>query len=109
MRPAAGARIAQPDRLHRAEAQRVEAARRHDFDRQAALEIRRPLLPLMEFGLVPGQQCGDEGLVFGLVERTVYVIRDTAAWPFLIVARLKPGLVKIDRVAMDDGGDRVEE
>ena len=33
-----GSRIGQPDRLHRPEAQRVFAAMRHHFDRQAAFE-----------------------------------------------------------------------
>ena len=39
----AGARIAQPDRLHRAEPQRVAAAVRHHLDRQAALEEHFPV------------------------------------------------------------------
>src|SRR3954447_11283671 len=48
MGPASGARITQPYRLHRSPAQRVRAARCHDLDRQAAIEIRRRFLPFAE-------------------------------------------------------------
>ena len=68
------ARIAQPHRLHRPEAQRVHAARRHHFDRQAGLEIGRGLFPFLEVGLLARQQRGDEGFVLRFVQRQVDVI-----------------------------------
>ena len=43
VRPLAGARMFEADRLHRTEAQRVDAARRDLLDRQAAFEVRRLL------------------------------------------------------------------
>ena len=63
VRPAAGARIVEADRLHRAVAQGVEPARRHHLDRHAAFEVGRVLLPLLELGLLALVQCGDEGVI----------------------------------------------
>ena len=45
------ARVGQADRLHRAEAQRLDSARRHHLDRQAALEIGGSCSQLLELGL----------------------------------------------------------
>ncbi len=104
-----GARVAQPDRLHRAPPQGVGAALRHDFDRQAALEIRRRLFPFVEFGFLAGQQGSDERLVLRAVERAVDVIRPVAPRPDLVVARLEPGLAEIDRVAVHDRRERVKK
>ena len=56
-------RIGEPERLHRAVAQRLAAALRHHLDRQAAVEIGRARFPLMERGLVAGEQRIDEGVV----------------------------------------------
>ena len=60
---AARVRVGEPDRLHRAEAQRVAAALGHDLDRQAAVEVGRGGLPLLEARLLAGEQRVDEGLV----------------------------------------------
>ena len=62
VRLAAGARIGQADRLHRAEAQRLAAAARHLLDRQAALEVRH-LVELVAVVLVGREQRVDERLV----------------------------------------------
>ncbi len=53
VRLAAGARVGQPDRLHRAEPERLAAAPRHLLHRQAALEVRHrvELVALMLVGL----------------------------------------------------------
>ena len=61
--PAAVVRIGEADRLHRAEAQRLAAALGHHLDRQAAVEVGRVRFPLLERGLVAGEQRVDEGLV----------------------------------------------
>ena len=53
--PAPGARIVEPDRLHRAEAQRVDAALGHHLDRHAAVEIG-DVLPFLELGLLAVEQ-----------------------------------------------------
>ena len=56
-------RIGEPDRLHRPEAQRVAAALRHHLDRQAAVEIGRRVLPVVERDAVAGEQRVEEGVV----------------------------------------------
>ena len=58
-----GVRIVEPDALHRAVAQRFDAALGHHLDRHAAFEIGRVLLPFLELGLLAGVQRGDEGVV----------------------------------------------
>jgi hypothetical protein len=57
----------QADRLHRPEAQGLRPALGHHLDRQAALEIGRVRLPLLELGLLAGEQRRDEGLVLRFV------------------------------------------
>ena len=84
-------RIGQPDRLHRPEAQRLAAALGHHLDRQAAVEVGRGLLPLLERGLLARQQRVDERLVLRPAHRTVEVVGARAARPRLVVARLLPG------------------
>ena len=59
---APGARIRQPDRLHRPEPQRVHAARRHHLDRQAAFEKLR-LIELVQGRLLGRHQRRVERLV----------------------------------------------
>src|SRR3546814_6998767 len=66
IRLAAGARVGQADRLHRPEGERAGPALCHHLDRQAALEIGRVLLPLLELGLFGGQQ---GGMKFEVVDR----------------------------------------
>ena len=51
----------------------------------------------------------DEGLVLRLVHRAVDVVLAGAAGPDLVVARLEPADVHVDRVEMDDRRDGVEE
>jgi hypothetical protein len=54
--------VGQSHRLHRPVAQRFAAALGHHLDRQAAVEIGRAF-PLLELGLVGGEQRVDERLV----------------------------------------------
>ena len=56
-------RIGEPDRLHRPVAQRLAAALGHHLDRQAAVEIGRVGLPVLEVDLLAGEQRVDEGVV----------------------------------------------
>ena len=105
----AGALVGEADRLHRAVAQRVDATRRHHLDRQAALEIGRRALPFFEVGLVAVEQRLDERDVLLLAERAVDVVGVAAAGTLLVIARLEPRLVHVDRLAMDDRRDGVEE
>ena len=102
-------RVRQPDRLHRPVPQRLAAALGHHLDRQAAVEIGRRRLPLLEARLVAGEQRVDEALVLLAVERAVDVVGAGAARAGLVVARLEPGDVHVDRVAVDDRRDGVEE
>ena len=60
-------RIREPDRLHRPVSQGLASALGHDLDRQAAVEIRRPL-PLLEARLVAIEQRAHEGVVLVPVE-----------------------------------------
>ena len=102
------ARIGQADRLHRAVPQGLATTLCHDLDRQAAIEIG-DVLPVLELGLGTAQQGVDEGLVLGLVHRAVDVGGGVAARTFLIIPRLTPGDVEVDRIGVNDGGDGVEE
>ena len=77
----------------------------HHLDRQAALEVGRRALPLLELGGLAAEQGCDESLVLGLVERAVDVVGTFA----LVVARLEPGLGEVDRVLVDDRRDGIEE
>src|SRR5258705_7496827 len=104
MRPAAGARIVESDRLHWTVAQSFGTAFGHDFDRHAAFKVGRVLLPILELGLFAGVQRRDEILILRLVERAVDVI--LAAF---VPTGGHPGDVHVDAVAGDDGGDGVEE
>src|SRR6185312_13571574 len=102
-------RIGQPERLHRPVPQRLRAALRHHLDWQATVEIGRRGFPLVERGFLSRDQGFDEGVILLAAERTVDVVRAGAAGPGLVVARLKPGGVEIDRLAMNDWGDRVKK
>ena len=109
VRPTARARIVEADRLHRTKAQRFAAALRHHLDRQAAVEVGRRCLPLLERRFVAREQRVDEGLVFGFRHRAIQIVGAGSGRSGLVIARLKPGDRRIDAVAMHDGGDRVEE
>ena len=101
--------VGQADRLHRPVAQGLAAALGHHLDRQAAVEIGRAL-ELAELGLLRREQRVDEGLVLVAAHRAVDVGRGAlAARALLVVARLHPGDVHVDRVAVDDRRDGVEE
>ena len=78
IRLAAGTRIDEPDRLHRTEAQRVDAARGHHLDRQA---------PFEELRLVELVQRRALGRDERLVEPRVLVPRERAVQvvPFAVV------------------------
>ena len=102
-------RVGQADRLHRAVAQRVHPALRHHLDGQAAFEVGRALLPLLEVDLLGGQQGVDEGAVFVLLEGAVDVVLAGAAGAGLVVARLEPRLGQVHALQIDDGSDGVEE
>src|SRR3546814_13822618 len=78
------------------------------LDGQAALEVGRRLFPLLEIGLLAGDERGDESLVLRLVERAVHVVGGAAAGAGLVVARLHPGLGEVDRLLVDDGRDGIE-
>jgi hypothetical protein len=89
--------------------QSFRAALGHDFNRQAALEIRRRLLPLLELGFLGSEESGDEGVVLFLRQWTIDVVLAGAAGSRLVVTRLEPGDRPIDRMMMNDRRDRVEE
>src|SRR5262245_27480273 len=83
VRLAAGARIDEPDRLHRPEPQRVAAAVRHDLDRQTALE--EPLLvEVVDAGRLGGHERVVEPIVIVARERAVqiaaFAVVDAACW-----------------------------
>ena len=90
-------------------AQRLAAALGHHFDRQAAVEVWRRLFEFVERDFVAGEQRIDEALVLFARQRTIDVVGAGAGRSGLVVARLKPGDVEIDRVAMHDRRNGVEE
>ena len=99
--------IGEAERLHRPMAQGFAAARRHHLDGQAAVEIGR--LPVVEGNRVAGEEGGDEGVVLLARERTVDVIGARSTRSRLVVARLQPSARHVDRFAVNDRGDGVEE
>ena len=102
-------RIRKAERFHRTMPQRLASALGHDFDRQAAIEIRRRHFEIPENGFLAGEQRIDEFAVLPARQRTVDVIGAGAARPGFVVARLKPGDIEIDRIAMNDRGQGIEE
>ena len=101
-------RVGEPDRLHRPVAQGLAAALGHDFDREAAVEIGRGL-EFAEFGLLRREKRVDEGLVLIAAHRAIDVSLGVPARADLVVARLHPRHVHIDRMAVHDRRDRVEK
>ena len=101
-------RIGEADRFHRAKAQRLAPALRHHLDRQAALEIRRPL-ELFEFGFWRREDRVEKSLELLAIQGAIDVVGAIAARSRLVVARLHPGLRHVDRIAMHDWRDGVEE
>ena len=73
VRLAARSRIGQADRFHRAEPQRVHAARRHDLDRQAALEELR-IVEVVQRRLLGGRHGLMKATVFVSGQRTIEVV-----------------------------------
>ena len=108
-RSAPGARIVEPYRFHRPKAQRVATALGHHLDRQAAVEVGRRGFPFLERRLVAGEQRIDEGVVLFARHRAVEIVGAGAGRPRLVVARLEPGDGRVDRLAMDDRRDGIEE
>ncbi len=102
-------RIGEPDRLHRAVAQRFAAALRHHFDRQAPIEVRRIGFPLLEVGLLARQQRIDEGVVLLFSHRAIDVVGAGAAGTDLVVARLKPRHRHVDGILVHDRRNCIEE
>ena len=98
-------RIGQPDRLHGAVGQRLDAALRHHLDRQAAFEIGRIGFPFLENRLLALEDRRNKSFVLFAGQRAIDIIRAVA----LVVARLEPRLREIDRFLVDDRRDRVEE
>ena len=100
--------IGQPDRLHRTKAQGLAAAFGHHLDRQATVEIARRFA-FVELGLLGGQQCVDEGLIFRLGHRAVHIGGLFFRRFALVIARLHPGHRHIHAFGIDDGGYGIEE
>ena len=98
-----GARIAQADRLHRPEAQRVAAAARDLFDRQAALEVVQ-VLPIFGVDRLRFQQRVEKAVVLFLRHRAVDVVGGA-----FVVARGHVHARHVDGVGFDDGTDGVVE
>ena len=103
-------RIVQPDRFHRSEAQRVETAFGHDLDRHAAVEIGGGGLPLLETGLLARDQPGMEGGILFAIHRAIDVVFGVCP-EFIrsVPSRGHPADIHVDGIAIDDGGDGVEE
>ena len=90
-------------------AQRFPAALGHHLDRQATVEIGRGRFEFVECDLVAGQQRIDEAFVLRARQRAIDVIGAGSGGSGFVVTRLEPGNVEIDRIAMHDRRDGVEE
>ena len=100
--------IGQAHRLHRSMTQGLGTAFRHHLDRQAAIEIGN-MFPFLEDRLLAFDQRVHKCLVLVLVHRAVDIILAGATRPDLVVPRLEPGNVHVDRIAMNDRCDGIEE
>src|SRR5215470_10845131 len=63
----------------------------------------------MKTGLVAGEQFANKNLILFARQRAVDVIRARATRAGLVVARLKPCLLQVNAVAMDDWCNGVEK
>jgi hypothetical protein len=98
------ARIVEPDRLHRPEAQRIDPALGHHLDRHAAFEIGRVGFPFLELGLSPASaRRGRRGTA--PCHRAVDVVLGFA----LVPARGHPARRPCRSCRGDDRGDGIEE
>ena len=101
-------RVGEPYRLHWPVTQRLAAALGHDLDRQAAVEIGGVGFPFLEVGLLTRDQGVHESIVLLLGQRTIDVVGARATRAKLVVARLKPRHRHVDRILVDDRGNRIE-
>ena len=100
--------VGQPHGLHRAMAQRFDAAFGHDFDGEATVEIR-DVFPVFEGGFFASDQRLHKREIPVAIEGAIEVVAAVAARSDFVVAGLKPGFVHIDAVAVNDRSDGVEE
>ncbi len=94
--------------LHRPMAQCFGAAFGHDFNRQAAVEIGRTF-PFLELSRIAFDQCCDKSLILVLIHGAVDVILAGASGADLVVARLEPANIHIDRIKMHNRRNRIEK
>jgi len=66
--------VSEADWLHRAEAEDVAPARRHLFDREAALEVRRAIELVVRLVLLAGPERRDECVVLCFRERGIPIV-----------------------------------
>ena len=102
-------RVGQTKRFHWTMPQRFVPALCHDFDRQAAIEVRNNLFPFVKGDLLRAEQGVDKGVVLLARKRAIDVVGARSAGSGLVVARLPPGDRHIDAIAVNDGGNRVKE
>src|SRR3546814_8292521 len=95
--------------LPRSEEEGCGAARGHHLERNTAFEIGRVLFPILEVGLVAVDEALDKGVILLLVHRAVDIILAVADRTDLVPAARHPCDVHVDALAVDDGGDGVEE
>ena len=99
----ADARIAEPDWLHGAEAQRISAASCDLLDRQAGFEVVQ-LFPVALFHGFRGEQRVIKTVVLVFRHGTVDVVRRA-----LVIACRQVHLVHVDRFSLDDRADGIVE
>ena len=99
--------------FHGAVAEGFRPALRHHFNGQAAVEIGRGFFPFLEVTLVAIVQGLDEGFVLRLVHGAIDVVLAGAAivktWANLVVARLEPGHIHVDRFPVNDRGNGIKK
>ena len=107
IRTTAGARIDQPHRFHRTEAQRLAPAPRQFFDGQAGFEEARVVFRDVRRNRLGRENRVHESLILLAIERTIQII--VGPVERLAIARRAERDRKIDRIRFDDRADRVVE
>ena len=103
-------RIGEAERLHRAVAQRLAARARPSPRSAGSRRNRASRLPIRGTTVLsPASSASTKAVVLLARQRAVDVVGAGAAGAGLVVARLEPGDRHVDRVAMHDRRDRVEE
>ena len=101
--------IGQAARFHRPVPQRIASARRHHFNRQAAIEIGRVFFPFLKIRRVAFYQRVEKSIILRLVHRAVDIVLAGATGAKLVITRLVPANIHIHAVAINNRCNRIKK